>query len=395
MLNAFTLSRRSCPAALVLACATGGGVAEEAVDNIPDGSTSPLFWTQDERIVGFRNFDTIFETRAIDHGSSHLALERDPRDFSELSYRVGESTHTLEDYLENHFVAGLLVVKGERILLERYRLGHDETTRWVSYSIAKSVTSLLIGAAIHDGYIESLDETVTDYLPRLKGTAYDRSSIRDILQMASGIAWNEDYADPQSDVALAGAANGLALYEYLAKLPAESEPGERFNYNTAETNLVGALLRAAIGNNASSYLAAKIWRPFMEHPATWSITADVELGGCCIHATLRDYARIGQFALRDGVLPGAERVLPEGWIKESTAASPANPGYGYLWWRWGDNAYAAMGIFGQLIWIDPENEVVIVMHSAWPAATGSGLHNHEYALVGALHRRALEADAGR
>lgn len=359
---------------------------------LPDAATSSLFWTQEERIVGFRNFDVIYDTRPIDNGSEFLPLHPAPMDFSTVEYEVEGTTYTLEDHLESRFVAGILVAKGDRILLERYRLGHDEESRWVSYSIAKSVTSMLIGAAIEDGYIRSVDEQVTDYLPRLKGTAYEGATIRNLLQMASGVAWNEDYTDAESDVGRAGAANGMVMVDYLGGLAREANPGVRFNYNTGETNLVGSLLRAAIGNNASSYLAAKIWRPFMEHPATWSITEDVELGGCCIHATLRDYARIGLFALSDGVLPDGTRVLPEGWMGDSTTPSGAYPGYGYLWWLRDGGAYAGIGIFGQLIWVEPKDEVVVVTHSAWPAATGGELSAHRWALVDALHAHVAGGD---
>ena len=380
------LSRSAFAASILFAFAVGPSTAQEHDVALPSGETSSLFWTQEERIVGFRNFDTIYDTRPIDTGTEALALVDDPQDFTEVTYEVEGTSHTLEDYLETFFVAGILVAKGERILLERYRLGHSETSRWVSYSIAKSVTSLLIGAAISDGYIESLDEPVTDYLPRLKGGAYEGTTIRNLLHMASGVAWNESYTDPNSDVARAGGANGIALFDYLGNLSAATEPGIRFNYNTGETNLVGALLRAAIGNNASSYLAAKVWRPFMEHPASWSISAGGELGGCCIHATLRDYARLGRFALRGGVLPDGTPTLPDGWILESTTGSKGNPGYGYLWWLWDAGAYAAIGIFGQLIWIDPRQDVVIVTHSAAPAATSGVQSTHRGALIEALYR---------
>lgn len=382
----FRLARTPAPLALALLVTGFGTLADTP---LPDPATSSLFWTQDERIVGFRNFDVIYTTRAIDHGSDFLPLRSAPADFSQVEYEVGGETFSIEDFVERLFVAGLLVAKGDRILLERYRLGHDETSRWVSYSIAKSVTSMLVGAAIADGYIGSVDEPVTDYLPRLRGSAYEGTTIRHLLQMASGVAWNEDYTDADSDVGRAGAANGMVLFDYLGGLPREAEPGELFNYNTGETNLVGSLLRAAIGNNASTYLAAKIWRPFMEHPATWSITENVETGGCCIHATLRDYARIGMFALRGGVLPDGTRVLPEGWMLESTTPSAGSPRYGYLWWLRDEGAYSAVGIFGQMIWIDPKADVVIVTHSAWPAATGGELSEHRSALTDALYRRAL------
>ena len=371
---------------LPLVCAAPVSAAE-GDPALPSADSSPLFWTQDERIVGFRNFDAVFDTRPIDNGTDHFALVEDGQDFSDLTYEVDETAYSLDDYVERFFVAGILVAKGERILLERYRLGHTETSRWVSFSIAKSVTSLLIGAAIRDGYIASVDEPVVDYLPRLRGSGYEGTTIRHLLHMASGVAWNEDYADPDSDVARAGGANGMPLIDYLRALPAAAEPGSRFNYNTGETNLVGALLRAAIGNNASTYLGTKIWAPFMEHPATWSIAEGGELGGCCIHATLRDYARLGLFALRGGVLPDGTAILPDDWMQESTTASPASEGYGYLWWRWGEDAYAAIGIFGQLIWIDPRDDVVLVMQSAAPAATSEAQSAHRSALIAALYER--------
>lgn len=399
-LNKWYPARRMVPSAaaalsVALAMLFAGVGAAAGTDQdvaLPSGDASSLFWSQEERIVGFRNFDAIYTTRPIDNGTDHLPLVDDPRDFSELTYEVDAATHTLDDYLERFYVAGILVAEGERILLERYRLGHTETSRWVSYSVAKSVTSLLIGAAIHDGYIESVDEPVTDYLPRLKDSAYERTTIRHLLQMASGVAWNESYTDPTSDVALAGGANGIALYEYLARLPADGEPGVKFNYNTGETNLVGALLRSVIGNNASSYLGAKIWRPMMEHAATWTTTAGGELGGCCINATLRDYARLGIFAMRAGVLPDGTKTLPDGWMQESTMGSPGYSDYGYLWWLWDGGAYAALGVFGQVIWIDPQNSIVIVTHSAAPAATSRAQDVHLDGLIDALRRHVVNLD---
>ena len=153
--------------------------------------------------------------------------------------------------------------------------------------------------------------------------------------MSSGIAWNEDYTDPESDVNIAGALNSLALYQYLNALDTAASPGTKFNYNTGETNLLGGIVRAAIGNNLSSYIEQKIWKPFgMESDAYWGIDSDFEqeLGGCCINATLRDYARIGIFAMDRGVLNNGTNVLPTDWMKDSTTPSPNYPYYGYQWW---------------------------------------------------------------
>jgi CubicO group peptidase (beta-lactamase class C family) len=350
---------------------------------------SMLFWTPAQQLASYRNIDRIFPTRLIEAGDQVFELKEDPQDFDDLSYTIDGASYDLDWYIRERRVAGLLVLRDDRILFERYSLGNDETSRWISFSIAKSVTSMLVGAAVRDGYIASVDEPITAYLPRLAGGSYDGASIRDVLQMASGVAWNEDYSDIASDVSLGGGLNGLQLFKYLGKLPRVAKPGERFNYNTGETNLVGALLRAAIGNNASTYLSLKIWQPFgMEADANWMLDplGFGELGGCCISATLRDYGRLGLFAMRGGVLPNGTRVLPDNWMRDSTAPSSAEEGYGYLWWLNLDGSYSARGIFGQLIWIDPDSRTVIVTHSAWPAASREDLWRHRNALAGAITR---------
>ncbi len=194
---------------------------------------------------------------------------------------------------------GLVGVKGDDIKLEYYAADHTPESRWVSFSVTKSFTSAHIGAAVKDSYITSLDDTVADYLPRLRGTDYGAVKIRHILQMASGIKWNEDYQDPESDVAQAGALQGAALTSYLGKLERLHPAGDAFNYSTAESNLAGEILRTAIVNNASEYMNTKIWQGFgMEHDATWLLAAPYgqETGGCCISASLRDYARMGIMA---------------------------------------------------------------------------------------------------
>ena len=310
---------------------------------------NPLFWTPEQQVVGYRNMDKVFPTRIIHAGGTPLELPEQRVDLGQVQISYEDSVLTTDEYFVRQDVAGLLVIKNGRIVYERYGLGNSRDTRWVSFSVAKSVTSMLIGAAIRDGYIGSVDEKATDYLPRLKGSSYDQASIRNILQMASGVAWNEDYADPGSDVNSVDWST-LALYEYLRDKPIDAAPGEVFNYNTAETNLIGTLLRSAMGNNLSTYLSEKIWRPFgMEADANWMLTepGGGEFGGCCISATLRDYGRLGLFALGNGRLTDGTPVLPDNWMAESTAPSKGNPGYGYLWWLGEDGVFRASGIFGQ------------------------------------------------
>ena len=341
-----------------------------------------LFWTPEQQVAGYRNIDRVFPTRAISPAPKALELSSSPRPLGDVIVSTKSSSMTLDEYFVRQNAVGLLVLKDGRIAYERYGLGNTAESRWISFSVTKSVVSMLVGAAIRDGYIASVDEKVSDYLPRLKGSPYDDSTLRNILQMASGVQWNEDYADPASDVNSASWQT-VALYGYLGRKERAAPPGEKFNYNTAETNLVGTLLRSAIGNNLSTYLEEKIWHPFgMEHGATWSLTepGGGEFGGCCISATLRDYGRLGLFALSGGRLPDGTRVLPDGWMHESTTASSAYPGYGYLWWLDGAEAFRASGIFGQGICIHPEQNVVVALQSARAVAS----KDEDWALQDAL-----------
>jgi CubicO group peptidase (beta-lactamase class C family) len=329
-----------------------------------------LFWPAESKVVGFRNMAQLVPVRRVEAGPDPLPLPTTLKPLGSIPIELGDGATTLDGYFEASSTAGMLVIHNGEIAYERYGLGNTRESRWVSYSVAKSVVAMLIGAAIQDGYIESVEEKVSAYLPRLAGSPYEDSTIRDLLQMASGVAWNEDYADPESDVNTASWET-IRLYDFLSDRPRVAPSGERFNYNTAETNLAGTLLRAAVGNNLSTYLTEKIWRPFgMETDAFWQLTepGGGEFGGCCINATLRDYGRIGLFALANGRLADGTRVLPRNWMAESTRPSPAFPGYGYFWWLNEDGTYEASGIFGQGIHVNAEKNLVIAVHSAWEHA---------------------------
>jgi len=345
-----------------------------------------LFWTPEQQVAGYRNMAKIFPTRRIDVGDSSDPLPYAKVDLSGVQIQHENGVLTTDEYFKKQNVAGLLVIKDGKIVYERYGLGNTEESKWVSYSVAKSVVSMLVGAAINDGYIKSVDEKITDYLPRLKGSSYDQATIENVLQMSSGVQWNENYADPDSDVNSA-AWKTVDLYEYLRNKPRSSVPGEIFNYNTAETNLVGTLLRAAIGNNLSTYLSEKIWRPFgMETDGYWTLTevGGGEFGGCCISATLRDYGRIGLFALNDGRLVDGTQVLPAGWMEESTSPSMGYDGYGYFWWLDGEDVFQGIGIFGQGIYVNREEDVVIALHSARADASKDSDWDLQDALYAAL-----------
>ncbi|HEY2977626.1 MAG TPA: serine hydrolase, partial [Burkholderiaceae bacterium] len=219
-------------------------------------------------------------------------------------------------------------------------------------------------------------DKVSDYIPQMKGSAYDDVSIHQLLTMTSGVQWNEDYADPNSDVAQFNnhkPEQGVdALVSYLRRLPRAAPPGTRWLYSTGETNLVGVLLTQATKKPLASYLSEKIWVPAgMEQQATWILSrTGNEISGCCIQAATRDFARFGLFIL-SGARVGGQPIVPEGWLAnattERTGIGIPGRGYGYQWWTYTDGTFAARGIFGQGIFIDPKRKIVIASNADWGA----------------------------
>ena len=369
---------------------------EAFVDRLKSGDldANVLLYPNADRRVAFAHTNAWMPTRPLYPSASPYALETEIDDsLSSVTYKVDGETFTVADLLSREPLMGMAVVNGSTIKLEHYAADHGPESVWISFSVTKSFTSTLIGAAIKDGFIGSVDDKVEDYLPRLKGSDYGRVTLKNILQMSSGIAWNEDYTDPESDVSVAGTLQGVALTDYLSKLPQKHKPGTVFNYNTAESNLLGEVLRAAIGNSAADYMNAKIWQGFgMEHAANWLQAAPFagETGGCCISASIRDYARLGIFVKNGGVDASGESILPENWMRDATAPSKGFEGYGYKWWLQGDGAFMAAGIFGQYIYIDPANDVVISVHSNAPAAVDTNYHAHVDAAMAALAKSFAE-----
>src|SRR5262245_10405677 len=193
-------------------------------------------------------------------------------------------------------------------------------------SVVKSITATLIGAAIEDGHIQSIEDPLTRYLPQLSGSAYEGVTVRNLLQMASGVKWDETYTNPASDrrrmLEVQNSQKPGGVLELMAKLPRAAEPGTRWNYSTGETHVVGALVRAAVKRPVAQYLSERIWTKFgMESEATWWLESPdgLEVGGSGLSATLRDYGRLGLFLLGGG-RAGGEQILPEGWIKEATSS---------------------------------------------------------------------------
>ena len=271
--------------------------------------------------------------------------------------------------------AALLVVHDGKLRLERYGLGFDRGGRWTSFSVAKSITSTLVGAALRDGYIRSMDDKVSDYIPEMKGSAYDDVSIRQLLTMTSGVRWNENYADPNSDVARFNnhqPEEGVdALVSYMRRLPREAPAGHALELQHRRDQPRRRPARP--GDEEAA------WRPtsrkrsgcrpaWSSRPPGSSASTGKEISGCCIQAATRDFARFGLFIL-NGARVGGQSIVPDGWLAEATSErvgiGQPGRGYGYQWWTYDDGSFAARGIFGQGIFIDPKRKLVIASNADW------------------------------
>ena len=327
-----------------------------------------LFWTVPQRDAAFRALDRISllaKWHVIPASTAPSALP------AGLPLNLPLN---VDAFMASQRSAALLVLHNGKVRLERYGLDFDKDGRWTSFSVAKSFTSTLVGAALRDGFIKSLDDKVSVYIPDMKGSAYDDVSVRQLLTMTSGVRWNEDYADPNSDVAKFNnhkpEAGMDALVSYMRKLPRDVPAGTRWLYSTGETNLVGVLVSQATKKPLADYLAEKVWQPVgMAQPATWLLSkTGQEISGCCVQASARDFARFGQFIL-EGAKVKDQSIVPDGWLADATSSrtpiGQPGRGYGYQWWTYDTGSFTARGIFGQGIFIDPKRKIVIVTNANW------------------------------
>ena len=359
---------------------TNIGTAKE----IYDGSIYP-----DKAVLTYQNTDKVFPTRVIKAGGKASPLVLSDKKITSLTFNSDGKKYDLPDYFALNRVVGLIVLKDGKIAYEHYDYGVKPDTRWMSMSVAKSFVSTLVGAAIKDGYINSVDDPVVKYLPQLKGSAYQNVSIKDVLMMASGVNWNETYTDPNSDrrkfleLQISSNQKG-AIFDIFKTLTTATEPGKKFNYSTGETVLIGEIVQAATKMPLADYLSQKIWIPVgMEADAKWWLDSPNghEVGGSGILAVMRDYARFGQFIL-DGAEVDGEKIVPDNWLAEATTAKPITGvtgmnGYGYQWWtmkpeagKVHEKAFMGRGIHGQYLYINPEENLVVVALSARSKPTG-------------------------
>lgn len=354
-----------------------------------------LFWSEPQRDAAFRAMDALpilAKASTVSAGGPVKALPQ------------GENLNInfeLARYMKDQRTSALVIVQDGKLRGEYYGLDFTKDGKWTSFSVAKSLTSTLVGAALKDGAIKSLDDKVTAYIPDLKGSAYEDVTVRQLLTMTSGVRWNEDYQDPKSDVALFNEHKptpGMdATVSYMRTLPREAPAGSKWVYKTGETNLIGVLVSSATKKPLAQYLSEKVWKPYgMERDATWLLgSTGHEISGCCFQAATQDMARFGMFIL-DGGRVGGKPVLPEGWlaqaaVKQADIGAPGR-GYGFQWWTYDDGSFAAQGIFGQGIFIDPKRRLVIASNGNWPKATDDALEAERDKLYRAA-QAAVDAEA--
>lgn len=337
-------------------------------------------------VTTFEHSEKLYPFRRVPRGGSVRSMPLAPNQLRDVRFTSGGKNYDLFDYLADDRIAGLLVLKDGKIAFEDYELGMTPSTRWASFSMAKSVSSTLVGAALQQGRISSLDAYLSRYVPTLKGGGYDGVTVRNLLQMASGVRWHETYTNPESDVSKLGllllAKRPGVVVSYMRGLPKAGAPGSIWNYSTGETYLIGAVIEGATHEPLATYLSETLWsRLGMEQAATWWLESPGGMGlaGSGIGATLRDYARFGLFVQRDGMIDG-QQIVPEGWFRAAGSAHIINGksvDYGYLWWplRAGDpihqGAFEARGIYGQHLYINPKEKLVIVVLSARSKPTGA------------------------
>ena len=271
-----------------------------------------------------------------------------------------------EQLLEDSKTVAFLIIKNDTIQYEKYWGKYDESSIVPSFSMAKSITSILIGCAIDDKLIKSVNEPITNYIPELKENDFDKVTIENLLQMTSGIKFNESYINPFGDAATF--YYGTNLRKAIKKMKLEIEPGERFAYSSGSAQLLGLVLERALKNKTiSSYLEEKIWQPLeMEFDASWSLDRKkngLEKTFCCINARARDYAKIGRLYLNKGKW-NDKQIVSENWVAQSTKVDTTNNSvkrYQYQWWlpsQTGD--FFAQGILGQYIYVNPKKNLIIV-----------------------------------
>ena len=362
-----------------------------------------LNWSQKDRVVGFRNDYRNYAGDVFHHGQAK-PLAHANNLLVDAQYQVNGHTYHLADYLKRENVAGMLVLKNGKVAYKYFAEGNTDTTLWTSRSVGKSVVSTLVGIAIKQGKIHSLDDNIIAYEPELKGTAWDGVTLKQLIQHTSGVAWNEDYTNPKSDFAQltqceAQAGTYACVRNIVTHLKRAHPAGEQWSYSSGGAWLLGDVLERVTGMSLAAYLQQTVWQPNgMASDGVWHAyqSGKHDVGAHGFNATLEDWGRFGEFILNEGRLPDGKQILPDNWVNDAAtwtqakhSVSAAHPEgiYGYQWWNNAIPANAqhvvptsaeglkhslwALGIYGQIIMVNRAENLVIVQWSTWPQAEPS------------------------
>ena len=353
-------------------------------------------YEEDYIVENFRDMDRVFPTGVVHKGEYTHEFPREEGFELPETFEFNGETQNVADFLESTWTTGLVVLKDGAIVYEKYYRGNTEDSLCISWSVAKSFLSALVGIAVEEGQIESIEDPLDKYVPELVGTGYEGVRIKDALQMSAGIYFNEDYGDFNSDINKLGRilALGGSLDGFVASMTRERDPGTFHKYTSTDTQAVAMALMRATGKSMCELLEEKIWKPLgMESDSYYLLdTAGTELALGGLNATTRDYARFGQLYLQKGKW-NDEQIVPEQWVIDSvTPDAPHlmpgdNPlstekmGYGYQWWIpvEPDGEFLAVGIYNQFIYVYPKLNVVIAKNSAYPGYTDD--YESEYETV--------------
>jgi hypothetical protein len=350
-----------------------------------------------DRIVwNFQHMEEILDSRTIERGDEVLEFARGTYSLP-ASFGYRDRSYDTEEFLDELVTTGLIIVQDDTILFERYAHGHAAAGHHIAWSVSKSFVSALFGIAVEEGHIRDIMAPVTEYLPELAGSGYDGVPIKDVLQMSSGVGFNEDYGDPFSDINRMGPSMALgSLLDFAATLERERPPGTLQHYVSVDTQVLGTILVRATGQDLADYASEKLWRPLgMEFDAYWLLDGtgmEWAFGG--LNASLRDFARFGWLYLNGGSRDGTQ-IVPKAWVQASVTPdaphlmpgrkpnSSSEMGYGYQWWipKEPDGDFMALGVYGQTIYVDPKNRLVIVKNSVDRDFQKNGFENGQIALA--------------
>lgn len=360
--------------------------------HLPDGDDF-LMWPPCLQSYGYRNVDRLFATRTIRSGPAReLPRGREVQ----VQVPVNDRVLSLGQFMDRNNVAGLLVMRDGEVVLERYGLGLRAEERWSTMSTVKSMTAMLVGTAVGNGAITSVDDPVVRYLPQLQGSAYDGVTVRHLLTMSSGLRWSEDYGDRESDVnrysrSLVARTPGGVL-QLMQGLSRSEDHGTTWRYNTGDTYLLGALVCAATGQPLAEYMSRRIWQPCgMEFDAYYTLECEdgTEIGGSRAGMALRDIGRFARLVMNDGVADSGRRLLPAGWVDAAATPAFALPdesqrsphrralglvAYGYSWWLDDDGGMWALGHCGQRIYVHRRERLAVVQLAVYPEPRYASAH---------------------